>query len=61
MTDRNGTYVFVVQSGVAHRRLVQIKLETADQAIVARGVNAGEEVVIAGNAGLDDGTHVRVR
>lgn len=61
MFDRGGTYVFVVKKGVAHRRVVQLKLETGDKALIASGVKADEEVVTAGNAGLDDGTHVRVR
>lgn len=61
MTDRKGNYVFVVKKGVAYRRNVKITLETDEQALIAQGISAGDHVVSAGNAGLINGTHVRVR
>lgn len=60
MTDRNGNFVFVVKKGIAHRRNVEVTIETDTQALIGRGITAGDRVVSAGNAGLDDGTHVRV-
>ena len=59
MSDKHGTYVFVVENGVAHRRNVKIRLETADAALIAGKVSAGARVVVSGNAGVEDGTHVR--
>lgn len=68
LLDDGGTpFVFVVTGGVAHRRPVTL----ADGAIgggsggeriaVARGVAAGERVVIEGGTGLDDGIKVAER
>jgi RND family efflux transporter MFP subunit len=59
MTDGNGSYVFVVNKGIAHRRPVQITLTTDKEVLVSHGLSAGERVVIAGNAELSDGTAVR--
>jgi RND family efflux transporter MFP subunit len=59
MTDSGGTYVFVVAKGAAHRRNVSLTLETGRQALVARGVAPNDAVVVAGNAGLQDGMAVR--
>jgi multidrug efflux pump subunit AcrA (membrane-fusion protein) len=59
VTGPHGTSVFVVADGVAHRRDVEVVMETDQQALVASGVMAGEAVVVGGNAGLAEGTHVR--
>lgn len=61
MNDSSGPFVFVVKQGAAHRRPVQIALTTDKQALISKGLNPGEAVVIAGNAELTDGTAVRVR
>lgn len=60
MTDGKGTYVFVVKKNIARRHNVRIEFETDTGALIAQGVAAGDRVVVAGNAGLEDGTHVRV-
>lgn len=60
MTDAGGTYAFVVSRGVAHRRNIRIALDTGQRTLVAQGIKSGELVVIAGNAALEDGMHVRV-
>jgi membrane fusion protein (multidrug efflux system) len=59
MTSRNGPSIFVVTSGVAHRRDVKVAMETDGLALIADGIMAGEMAVIDGNAGLTDGIHVR--
>ena len=59
MTDAKGNYVYVVEKGIAHRRAVTIGLETDEDALIAKGLKSGERVVVAGNAGLEDGTAVR--
>ena len=60
MNDGKGSYVFVVNNGIAHRRPVQVALSTDKEALVSSGLSAGETVVTEGNAALSDGTPVRV-
>jgi RND family efflux transporter MFP subunit len=60
MTDKDGTYVFVVKKGVAQRRNVRVVLENDTVALLEGKVSAGDKVVVAGNAGLEDGMRVRV-
>lgn len=60
MSDAGGTYVYVVGRGIAHRRSVRVGFEAGDDALLKSGVAAGEAVVVAGNAGLEDSWHVRV-
>jgi membrane fusion protein (multidrug efflux system) len=59
VTGPNGTAVFVVANGVAQRRDVEVMLETDQQALITSGIMASDMVVVAGNAGLTDGMHVR--
>lgn len=59
MTDIQGTYVYVVRNGVAHRRAVALALESNGRALIARGVAAGDRVVVTGNAGVADNMAVR--
>ena len=59
MTGQNGTSVFVVANGVAQRRDVEVAMQTDQQALIAKGIMAGEAVVVGGNAGLTDGMRVR--
>ena len=61
MTDQRGNYVYVVKDGIAHRRYVSLAIETDRDALIGKGLKANERVVTAGNAGLDDGTAVRVQ
>lgn len=51
--------VFVVQNGVAHKRAVQVDFLDGEQVALVDGVAAGEQVVSAGAAYLDDGETVR--
>ncbi len=59
MIDEQGTYVFIVRKGIAHRRNVAVSLETDSGALLARGVSANDQIVIDGNSGLVDGMTVR--
>ncbi|MDE2182725.1 MAG: efflux RND transporter periplasmic adaptor subunit [Alphaproteobacteria bacterium] len=61
MADEKGTYVFVVSSGKAHRRDVTVVFETPRDALVAGGLKANEQVVSAGNSGVEDGVAVRTK
>lgn len=60
MGDANGSYVFVVAHGVARRREVRVAFDTSQNTLLAHGLRAGEQVVVAGNAELSDGMQVRV-
>lgn len=61
MNDGAGSFVYVVNKGIAHRRPVRIAFSTDHQAMVTQGLSPGEAVVIAGNSQLSDGTPVRTR
>jgi membrane fusion protein (multidrug efflux system) len=53
-------YVFVVAGGKAQRREIETGVDAGDWLEVTRGLQPGEDVVIAGADGLADGTAVRV-
>jgi membrane fusion protein (multidrug efflux system) len=55
-----GTIVFVVDGGIAVRRPVQTGTEEAGNIQIVSGLQAGEQVVTAGNDKLKDGVPVRV-
>ena len=61
MNDAGGTYVFVVKQDVARRHAVRVRFESGNDALLASGVAPGEQVVVGGNAGIDNGSRVRVR
>jgi membrane fusion protein (multidrug efflux system) len=57
--DQDGTFVFVVAHGIAHRRSVSAAFETAKEALIPAHLANGERVVVKGSAGLEDGMAVR--
>lgn len=59
MNDGTGSFVYIVNKGIAHRRPVRIAFSTGKEAMVVQGLSPGEAVVIAGNSQLSDGTPVR--
>lgn len=57
-----GTFVYVVaEDGTAVTRPVEVSLLTADQAVLAKGVSAGEQVVVEGQNQLRPGAKVSAR
>lgn len=60
VATREGYLVFVVQDGRAVMRPVDIGLRRTGLAEVRRGLEAGQEVVVAGQLNLSDGTPIRV-
>ena len=60
MQDEEGTYVFTVAEGVAHKTPVSLLTETDTEAAVKEAFAAGTQVVVAGNAALKDGMKVRL-
>jgi multidrug efflux pump subunit AcrA (membrane-fusion protein) len=56
-----GTSVIVAGSdSVAHEKKVQVGIREPDKVQILSGVSAGDQVVIVGGVGLQDGTKVRV-
>lgn len=53
-------HVFVVDGEVAERRAVSLGLEEGDSMEIVSGVDAGEEVVIAGQGSLKDGSAIKI-
>lgn len=57
-----GTFVYLAQpDGTAAQKPVQVKLTTADLAILAGGVNAGDQVITEGQNQLRPGAKIAVR
>jgi RND family efflux transporter MFP subunit len=52
-------YVFVATGGVAHRRAIQVGIQTAAYVEVEQGLKAGEPVIVSGNYELEDGAAIR--
>ena len=53
-------YVFVIESGVAHRREVQLGLQNTEKVEILSGLQPGELVVVEGTLGLADGAKVKI-
>ena len=53
-------YVFVADAGVAKRRAVTLGLEESGRIEALSGVKAGDQVIVAGQGGLKDGTVIKV-
>jgi RND family efflux transporter MFP subunit len=58
LEDAEGTFVYTMEKGVAHRRSVTVAAETDKQALITRGLVAGSQVITGNNAALSDGTAV---
>jgi membrane fusion protein (multidrug efflux system) len=59
--DEGARAVFVVDSGRAVRRRIETGLDDGRRVQLRSGVRPGEEVVVAGQAKLEDGRPVRVK
>ncbi len=61
LTNPSGErYVFVVDQGKAHRRVIEVGIEEDHTVQTLSGLEAGQHVVVAGQAALRDGQLVRV-
>ncbi len=56
-----GPYVFVIKDGVAELRQVSIKRTQDGQAVIGKGLESGEQVVVDGQLRLVQGASVTVR
>ncbi len=57
----NERYVFTVEDGVAHRKLVELGRRMSDKFEVISGVSEGEQVVTTGQSRLLEGTKVEIQ
>lgn len=61
LEEADATYVYVVRDGRAHYQQVTVGRLTDTRAQVLSGVAEGEQVVVSGVSGLEDGAPVKVR
>lgn len=57
----SGPFVFVIKDGVAELRTVVVKRTQEGQAVIGKGVQGGEQVVVDGQLRLVNGASVSVR
>lgn len=60
-TSQSGNYVFVIEEGVAHVRVVKVERSFGNEAVIASGLAGGETVVTNGHLQLTEGARVVVR
>ncbi len=59
--SRSNTHiVYVVKNGKAHTRPVTLGIQEGWRVQVVNGLSAGEEVIVVGQRGVNDGDHVNV-
>ena len=61
LDDGGQPFVYVVASGVAHRRDVRTGAASGDRIAILSGLAVGDLVVVTGGTALDDGMKVRTR
>jgi membrane fusion protein, multidrug efflux system len=57
---QEGTYVFVVKEGVAEMRPVEVVRSANDEAVIGKGLEGGEQIVIDGQSRLTKGSAVTI-
>ena len=60
MEGPNGPYVYVLNNDIAKRRSVTVSATQNGFAVIAKGLNAGEQVVVDGQYRLTDGSKIRI-
>lgn len=60
MEGPNGPYVYVLNNDIAKRRGVTVSATQNGFAVIAKGLNAGEQVVVDGQYRLTDGSKIRI-
>jgi RND family efflux transporter MFP subunit len=58
LEDADGSFVFTLVGGKAHRQAVKVGAETNASALIIDGLEAGAHVIVTGNAGLEEGIAV---
>lgn len=60
LQELQSSHIFVARDGVAERRRIELGLEEGEWVEAIEGVDAGEQVVVAGQGGLKDGAAIRI-
>lgn len=60
LQELQSSHVFIAREGVAERRRVELGLEEGEWVEALEGVEAGDQVVVAGQGGLKDGAAIRI-
>lgn len=60
LRELQDAHIFVADGGVARKRAITLGLEEGDRVEVLTGLQAGEQVIVAGQGGLKDGSPVKV-
>ena len=58
--ELKAAHVFGVKDDLAEKRAVEIGLEEDEQLEIVSGIEAGEQVVVAGQGSLKDGSKIKV-
>ncbi len=62
LVDKGGErYVFVEKDGVAHARLVSLGIIEGDRIQITRGLEPGENLIVAGQTEVEEGARVQVQ
>jgi membrane fusion protein, multidrug efflux system len=59
VADQKGIYVFVIEDGKAAIRRVKVSGESGPNAVIAEGLNGGEQVIVEGIQSVRPGTAVQ--
>ncbi|MGB9210114.1 MAG: efflux RND transporter periplasmic adaptor subunit, partial [Pseudolabrys sp.] len=59
--SQTGTFVLVIQDGVAQLQPVKVERQIGNESVIASGLNGGETVVTEGQLLLSKGTRVNLR
>jgi membrane fusion protein, multidrug efflux system len=59
--SQTGTFVFVINDGVAQIQAVNVERQVGTESVIASGLNGGEIVVTEGQLLLSSGTRVNIR
>jgi membrane fusion protein, multidrug efflux system len=59
--SQSGTFVFVIQDGIAQLQPVKVERQVGSESVIASGLNGGETVVTEGQLLLSKGTRVNIR
>lgn len=59
ISDRHGSWIFLVRDGRAHKAAVKTGIQEAGIVAISGAVNPGDQVVVSGNYELKDGMAVR--
>jgi membrane fusion protein (multidrug efflux system) len=60
LRELQASHVFVAENGLAKKRSVRLGIEEGDRVEVLGGVRAGEQVIVAGQGGLKDGSPIKI-